>query len=107
MIVTPEQYYLYAQWLIQSQLRAIADRSHAAGCLLYLDLPLGLHPDSFDAWRYPQLFARGMSGGAPPDPVFTTGQNWSFQPIHPQAMRVDGTGMRLPTFAIICVMPDC
>ena len=85
-----EQYYLYAQWLIQSQLRAIADRSHAAGCLLYLDLPLGLHPDSFDAWRYPQLFVKGMSGGAPPDPVFTTGQNWAFQPIHPQAMRDDG-----------------
>ena len=85
-----EQYYLYAQWLIQSQLRAIADRSHAAGCLLYLDLPLGLHPDSFDAWRYPQLFVKGMSGGAPPDPVFTTGQNWAFQPVHPQAMRVDG-----------------
>ena len=57
---------------------------------MYLDLPLGLHPDSFDAWRYPQLFVKGMSGGAPPDPVFTTGQNWAFQPVHPQAMRVDG-----------------
>ncbi len=57
---------------------------------MYLDLPLGLHPDSFDTWRYPQLFVKGMSGGAPPDPVFTTGQNWAFQPVHPQAMRVDG-----------------
>jgi len=85
-----EQYHLYAQWLIQDQLHGLSQRSRAANCMLYLDLPLGLHRDSFDAWRYPQLFVKGMSGGAPPDPVFTTGQNWSFQPIHPQAMRKDG-----------------
>jgi 4-alpha-glucanotransferase len=85
-----EQYHLYVQWLIQDQLRDLAVRSRSAGCLLYLDLPLGLHADSFDTWRYPNLFVKGMSGGAPPDPVFTTGQNWAFQPIHPQAMREDG-----------------
>ena len=87
---TAEQYYLYAQWLVQSQLRDLADRQSGRRSSCYLDLPLGLHRDSFDAWRYPQLFVKGMSGGAPPDPVFTTGQNWSFQPIHPQAMRADG-----------------
>jgi 4-alpha-glucanotransferase len=85
-----EQYHLYAQWLIQGQLRDLASRSRDAGCLLYLDLPLGLHRDSFDTWRYPNLFVKGMSGGAPPDPVFTTGQNWAFRPLHPQAMREDG-----------------
>jgi len=85
-----EQYYLYAQWLVQTQLRELADYSQAAGSLLYLDLPLGLHPNSFDTWRYPELFVKGISGGAPPDPVFTTGQNWSFNPMHPEAMRADG-----------------
>jgi 4-alpha-glucanotransferase len=85
-----ERYHLYAQWLIDTQLRDVAARSQAANCLLYLDLPLGLHRDSFDTWRFPTLFVKGMSGGAPPDPVFTTGQNWSFQPAHPQAMREDG-----------------
>jgi 4-alpha-glucanotransferase len=85
-----EQYHLYVQWLIRSQLHDLAERSRSAGCLLYLDLPLGLHRDSFDTWRYPHLFVKGMSGGAPPDPVFTTGQNWAFQPVHPQAMREDG-----------------
>jgi 4-alpha-glucanotransferase len=87
-----EQYHLYSQWLIQDQLHALSQRSRTSNCILYLDLPLGLHRDSFDAWRYPQLFVKGMSGGAPPDPVFTTGQNWSFQPMHPQAMRNDGYG---------------
>jgi 4-alpha-glucanotransferase len=85
-----EQYHLYVQWLIQNQLRDLALRTRSAGCLLYLDLPLGLHAESFDTWRYPNLFVKGMSGGAPPDPVFTTGQNWAFQPFHPQAMRQDG-----------------
>jgi len=85
-----QQYHLYVQFLVQSQLEDLALRSRRAGCLLYLDLPLGLHTNSFDTWRYPNLFAKGMSGGAPPDPVFTTGQNWAFQPVHPQAMRQDG-----------------
>ena len=85
-----EGYYLYAQFLVQSQLRELAEYSKASGSFLYLDLPLGLHQNSFDTWRYPELFVQGMSGGAPPDPVFTTGQNWSFKPIHPEAMRTDG-----------------
>jgi 4-alpha-glucanotransferase len=85
-----EHYHLYVQWLIQSQLRQVASHSDTIDCFLYLDLPLGLHWNSFDTWKYPQLFVRGMSGGAPPDPVFTTGQNWSFQPLHPQAIREDG-----------------
>lgn len=84
------RYYLYAQWLVQTQLGDIADRCNKDGTLLYLDLPLGLHPESYDAWRYPELFVQGVTGGAPPDPVFTTGQNWAFQPLHPQAMRADG-----------------
>ena len=85
-----ERYHLYVQWLIQSQLRQVASHSDAVDCFLYLDLPLGLHWNSFDTWRYPQLFVGAMSGGAPPDPVFTTGQNWTFQPLHPQSIREDG-----------------
>jgi len=83
-------YHLYAQWIVEEQLDGVAKRARDQGCLLYLDLPLGLHFDSYDTWRYPELFVKGMSGGAPPDPVFTTGQNWAFQPTHPQAMRADG-----------------
>src|SRR5262249_589262 len=85
-----EQYHLYVQWLIQDQLHELSQRSRASDCMLYLGLPVGLDQDRFDTWRFPHLFVKGMSGGAPPDPVFTTGQNWSFQPIHPQAMREDG-----------------
>jgi 4-alpha-glucanotransferase len=57
---------------------------------LYLDMPLGAHGDGYDVWRYRELFALGASGGAPPDPVFTQGQDWGFAPVHPQRSRERG-----------------
>ncbi len=83
------KYHLYAQWLIQEQLGKLSKKAAARDQLLYLDLPLGLHADSYDVWRERHLFVPGVSGGAPPDPVFTKGQNWSFPPMHPEAMRFD------------------
>jgi 4-alpha-glucanotransferase len=85
-----EELHLYVQWIVQDQLQELSTSMSAAGELLYLDLPLGLHCDGFDTWRFPGLFATGVSGGAPPDPVFTAGQNWAFQPLHPRAIRADG-----------------
>jgi 4-alpha-glucanotransferase len=83
-----EAYHLYAQWRVQSQLRSIADKATRNGQVLYLDLPLGLHPDSYDIWQYRNCFVREAAGGAPPDPVFTSGQNWGFPPMHPEASRL-------------------
>jgi len=84
-----EQYHLYAQWRVQSQLRSLAGESSRNETLLYLDLPLGLSPAGYDIWRYPHLFVRDVAGGAPPDPVFTKGQNWAFPPMHPESQRLD------------------
>jgi 4-alpha-glucanotransferase len=82
-----ERYHLYVQWRLQEQLGTLARETHRNDELLYLDLPLGLHPDSFDVWRFPELFVRQAAGGAPPDPVFSKGQNWGFPPMHPEAIR--------------------
>ena len=82
------RYHIFAQWKVHEQLQTVADRTRRAGELLYLDLPLGLHIDSFDIFRYRDQFALDASGGAPPDLVFTTGQNWSFPPMHPERMRL-------------------
>jgi 4-alpha-glucanotransferase len=53
----------------------------------YLDFPLGVNPGGHDLKTYPEIFAKGVSVGAPPDSFFTKGQNWGFPPFHPEALR--------------------
>jgi 4-alpha-glucanotransferase len=82
-----EQYHLYAQMRCHEQLKKLAENSRARGVRLYLDMPLGVHPDGYDIQRNPGLFVTGASAGAPPDPFFTLGQNWGFPPLNPVRMR--------------------
>ncbi|MBN1607561.1 MAG: 4-alpha-glucanotransferase [Polyangiaceae bacterium] len=84
------RYHLYVQWLAQQQMTRLSEHARTSGVDLYLDMPLGTHRDGYDTWRHPQLFALDASGGAPPDPVFTRGQDWGFAPIHPQRSREQG-----------------
>ncbi|MBL0927231.1 MAG: 4-alpha-glucanotransferase [Phycisphaerales bacterium] len=79
--------HLYSQFLFHRQITALSRSLRAKGGVLYLDLPVGVHPFSFDVWRDPALFADGASTGAPPDPYFTGGQNWGFPPMHPERAR--------------------
>lgn len=81
------QYYLYTQWIVQEQLEAVSEKARAKGPGLYLDLPLGVNSDSYEVWREKGLFARTMSGGAPPDLFFSKGQCWGFPPLLPQRLR--------------------
>lgn len=87
-----QHYYLYTQWLAHDQVQNLALKAREDDLLLYLDLPVGVHPYSYDVWREKSIFAFGMSGGAPPDPVFTNGQNWSFPPLHPENIRKNKYG---------------
>ncbi|MCX8032455.1 MAG: 4-alpha-glucanotransferase [Thermoleophilia bacterium] len=86
--------YLYAQWQLDEQLNGTScGDSHIRDARvvgLMLDLPVGVHPRGFDVWRWPELFARDMSIGAPPDLFFEEGQNWACPPLQPEAMRRDG-----------------
>jgi 4-alpha-glucanotransferase len=88
--VPTADYHLYVQLQARQQIRSLLEASRRLGTQLYLDLPLGVHPDGFDAWRWPDTFAAGVSGGAPPDGFFTAGQDWGFQPLHPERAREDG-----------------
>ncbi len=85
-----QQYHQYVQWLAHEQMEQLSDRARQSGVDLYLDMPLGVHRDGYDVWRHPRLFAQEASGGAPPDPMFTQGQDWGFAPIHPQRSRDQG-----------------
>lgn len=84
------RYYLYAQWLAHQQMAELAARVKGSGLRLYLDLPLGVHPGGYDVWSQRDLFINGASAGAPPDIVFTRGQDWAFPPLHPERIREQG-----------------
>ena len=85
-----KQYHLYAQWIASEQLRHLSHRSTEAGAGLYLDLPLGVRGDGYDVWRRRDQFVTTASAGAPPDALFTGGQDWGFCPLHPEAIRERG-----------------
>lgn len=84
------RYHLYVQWLVHQQMQSVSKRIRDRGLKLYLDLPLGAHPDGYDVWREREAFALDTSAGAPPDVVFTKGQNWGFPPLHPERIRERG-----------------
>jgi 4-alpha-glucanotransferase len=79
--------HLYAQWQAQEQFTRLVESSRVKGVKLFLDLPLGVHPASYDTWQYRQIFAMHATTGAPPDTFFSQGQNWGLAPLHPEKTR--------------------
>lgn len=84
------EYHAFAQRLIGDQIERTTRGMRDDGIELYLDVPLGVHPNGYDAWRYRSLFVDGCSAGAPPDGFFSLGQNWAFPPQHPGELRRSG-----------------
>lgn len=86
------RYHEAVQFWLHEQLAALTDRVDAdgLGLGLGLDLPLGVHGDGFDAWQHQRSLAHGVSVGAPPDALFTSGQNWGVPALHPQRSRETG-----------------
>jgi 4-alpha-glucanotransferase len=84
------RYYLWTQWAAEQQMSAMAREARKRGPGLYLDLPLGCHGSAFDVWKERDLFAQEASAGAPPDSLFTQGQNWGFPPLQPERLRERG-----------------
>ena len=56
-----ERSHVLGQYLADQQLDALGTDEAAAG--LSLDLPIGSHPDGWETWAHPTLFAEAMSGG--------------------------------------------
>ncbi len=82
-------YHLTGQWLAAHQLRDLNDTLLAREQYLYLDLPIGCHPDGYDIWDQPDLYA-AASVGAPPDSLFLGGQDWGLPAPIPHLSRIDG-----------------
>lgn len=82
----------YLQFEIERQLSGL--KTHGQNLNLafgiYQDLALGSVPDGSDVSAFPDLFAKGASLGAPPDPFSNFGQEWGIVPITPQRLREQG-----------------
>jgi 4-alpha-glucanotransferase len=81
--------YAFLQRAASEQLASVGRRKAEGGTGLYLDLPIGVSSDGFDAWANRHLFVLGACAGAPPDIFFSRGQNWGFAPLNPDQLRAD------------------
>ncbi|MFN2556869.1 MAG: 4-alpha-glucanotransferase [Nitriliruptorales bacterium] len=82
--------HLYAQLLAREQIAGLAVGLRRTGLRPYLDLPVGARGDGYDVWRHRDVFVREAVSGAPPDAIFTGGQNWGLPPLHPGRLREHG-----------------
>lgn len=81
-------FHRWLQWLLDEQLAAAQSQAVRAGMSLGImaDLAVGVHPDGSDAWALQDVFARGVSAGAPPDEFNQLGQDWSQPPWRPDRL---------------------
>jgi 4-alpha-glucanotransferase len=68
-------YVSFVQYLLHEQLKSAADYAREQGVVLKGDLPIGVHRDSVETRKHPELFHLDAQAGSPPD-VFQHGQNW-------------------------------
>jgi 4-alpha-glucanotransferase len=81
--------YYYLQFHAGQQLSKVRDYAHHHGIVLKGDIPIGISPQSVEAWTDPVYFNMNFQAGAPPDDFSTTGQNWGFPTYNWQAMEAD------------------
>ena len=83
------RYQMYLQWVASGQLADVQNAAHSAGMRIgqYQDLAVGVQGAGGDARTDEDLYAHGMTIGAPPDAFSATGQDWGMPPINPQVLR--------------------
>ncbi|MFI1012996.1 4-alpha-glucanotransferase [Streptomyces sp. NPDC020965] len=79
-------------WLTDGQLARAGRAAREAGMAVGIvhDLAVGVHPGGADAWAQGEVFASGMSIGAPPDAFNAHGQDWGLPPWRPDALAASG-----------------
>ncbi|MBP5365375.1 MAG: 4-alpha-glucanotransferase [Bacteroidales bacterium] len=71
-------FYVFVQYHLERQLNNAIAYIHSLNIALKGDLPIGINPNSVEAWVEPELFNFGLQAGAPPDFFSRDGQNWGF-----------------------------
>lgn len=85
-------YFVFLQWLADSQLADVSRLAKEQGMALglYLDLAVGCDGGGADVWSNRSLYVSGGSVGAPPDATNLLGQDWGLTPINPIELRHQG-----------------
>ena len=85
-------FYQWCQWVTAEQLEHAQHVAREVGMEIGImaDLAVGVHPYGSEKWSRPELFASGMSVGAPPDVYSQQGQNWSQPPWSPRSLAESG-----------------
>lgn len=85
-------FHLFVQWLARQGLAAAqqAGRGGGMGAGLVADLAVGVTPGGSDCWAMPEAMLRGLTIGAPPDPLGPLGQNWSITSFSSAGLRRSG-----------------
>lgn len=83
------QYFLYLQWLAETQLSAAQEAARESGMAigLYGDVAVGANPGGSETWANRRLYLQQASVGAPPDPLALKGQDWGIPPQDPLELR--------------------
>lgn len=70
--------HYFLQFHLDKQLREVSAYARKQGIVLKGDIPIGISPNSVEAWTEPELFNLHAQAGAPPDAFAFKGQNWGF-----------------------------
>ncbi|MGV9194198.1 4-alpha-glucanotransferase [Microbacterium sp. MC2] len=85
-------FHCWLQWVADEQAAHAQQAARAAGMRIGImhDLAVGVHPAGSDAWSLRDLYAQGITVGAPPDMYNQQGQNWNQPPWLPGALAETG-----------------
>ena len=78
----------WLQWVAQVQLSSAQDEARNAGMRygICCDLAVGVNKSGAETWMMPDLYAHGVSVGAPPDAYNQLGQDWGQPPWRPDRL---------------------
>ncbi|MGH6657978.1 MAG: 4-alpha-glucanotransferase [Actinocrinis sp.] len=82
----------WLQWLLDEQLAAVRAVCAHSGMAygIFHDLAVGAQADGADAWADLDVYARGVTIGAPADEFNQLGQDWSSRPWRPDRLAESG-----------------
>lgn len=85
-------FHCWLQWCLDEQSARTQSAVRAAGMRLGLmqDLAVGVNPEGADAWALADVYASGVTVGAPPDQYSRLGQDWSQPPLRPDRLAETG-----------------